>query len=90
MAVLDTEGILAGWMYDELKSRGTASRRFEYEIEMNGEAGTAWRVTVGEERYELTADDHAGIFVTGVYSGSAEGLNHPYVNLFEPEGEQKQ
>ena len=75
MAAAETEGFLAGWEYDLLKSRGTASRRFEYALEMDGEKPVRWRVTVEGNTYELTADDHAGIYLTGAWEGSAEVLN---------------
>ena len=82
IAVMETEGFLAGWSYDEMKSRGTANRRFEYEIGMNGDSPAAWKVSVEGQTYELTTDDHAGIFMTGVYSGPAEALDEPYDQLF--------
>lgn len=81
IAVMETEGFLAGWMYDELKSRGTANRRFEYEVTMSWEEPAAWKVTIEDEPYELTADDHAGIYLTGAYSAEAEALERPYVEL---------
>ena len=82
IAVMETEGFLAGWTYDEMKSRGTANRRFEYAIGMNGDSPVAWQVEVEGKTYELTTDDHAGIFMTGVYSGPAEALDAPYDQLF--------
>ena len=85
IAVMETEGFLAGWNYDEMKSRGTANRRFEYGIAMTPGAPAAWQVKVGEETYELTTDEHAGIYLTGVYSGSAEALDRPYDKLFSGE-----
>ena len=85
IAVMETEGFLAGWNYDEMKSRGTANRRFEYGIAITPGAPASWQVKVGEETYELTTDEHAGIYLTGVYSGSAEALNLPYDKLFSGE-----
>jgi hypothetical protein len=85
IAVMETEGFLAGWAYDAMKSRGTANRRFEYEIGMDGENPAAWRVTVEGQRYELTEDEHAGIYLTGVYSGPAEALDNPYEAWLEEE-----
>ena len=85
IAVLETEGFLAGWHYDEFKSRGTANRRFEYTVEMNKELPARWQVAVEGELYELTTDEHAGIYMTGVYSGSVEALNKPYDKLFAKE-----
>ena len=82
IAVMETEGFLAGWSYDEMRSRGTANRRFEYEIGMDGESPVAWQVQVEGEIYELTTDEHAGIFMTGVYSGPAGALDEPYDQLF--------
>ena len=85
IAVMETEGFLAGWNYDEIKSRGTANRRFEYGIAIIPGAPASWQVKIGEETYELTTDEHAGIYLTGVYSGSAEVLDLPYDKLFSGE-----
>lgn len=82
IAVMETEGFLAGWSYDEMRSRGTANRRFEYEIGIGGDAPAAWQVQVEGKTYELTTDEHAGIFMTGVYSGPAGALDEPYDQLF--------
>ena len=38
-------------------------------------------MTIEDEPYELTADDHAGIYLTGAYSAEAEALERPYVEL---------
>ena len=83
IAVLETEGFLAGRRYDELKSRGTANRRFEYEIEMREDLPAQWRVTVEDEAFELTEDDRAEIYLTHVYQGPAEALDHPYEALYD-------
>ncbi len=85
IAVLETEGFLAGWNYDELKSRGTANRRFEYAVEMDADQPAKWQVSIEGALYELTTDEHAGIYMTGVYSGSAEALEKPYNTLFAKE-----
>ena len=82
IAVMETEGFLAGWSYDEMRSRGTANRRFEYEIGIGGDAPAVWQVQVEGKTYELTTDEHAGIFMTGVYSGPAGALDEPYDQLF--------
>ena len=82
IAVMETEGFLAGWSYDEMRSRGTANRRFEYEIGIGGDAPAVWQVQVEGTTYELTTDEHAGIFMTGVYSGPAGALDEPYDQLF--------
>lgn len=89
IAAMETEGFLAGWEYDEMKSRGTASRRFEYEIEMNGEAETQWRVQVEGREYELTEDTHAGIFLTEVYNGPAEALEQPYEEVIQEKNQER-
>lgn len=81
IAGMETEGFLAGWNYDRLRSRGTANRRFEYTIEMEDGQPAVWRVTVGEETWELNTDDHAGIYLTKAFSGSAEALDKPYDTL---------
>lgn len=81
IAGMETEGFLAGWNYDQLRSRGTANRRFEYTIEMEDGQPAVWRVTVGEETWELNTDDHAGIYLTKAFSGSAEALDKPYDTL---------
>ena len=82
IAALETEGFLAGWKYDEIKGRGVANRRFEYTVTMDGSLPAQWRVSVEGETYELSTDEHAGIYMTGVYSGSAEALDEPCGNLF--------
>ena len=82
IAVMETEGFLAGWSYDEMRSRGTANRRFEYEIGIGGDAPAVWQVEVEGKTYELTTDEHAGLFMTGVYSGPAGALDEPYDQLF--------
>ena len=82
IAVLETEGILAGWKYDGIKSRGTANRRFTYEVTMNGSLPAQWQVSIEGETYELSTDEHAGIYMTGVYSGSADVLDEPCDKLF--------
>ena len=82
IAVLETEGILAGWKYDGIKSRGTANRRFTYEITMNGSVPAQWQVSIEGETYELSTDEHTGIYMTGVYSGSADVLDEPCDKLF--------
>lgn len=85
IAVLETEGFLAGWNYDGIKSRGTANRRFEYEVKMTSGSPAQWQVSIEGETYELTGDEHAGIYMKGVYSGSAEVLDQPYDKLFAKE-----
>ena len=82
IAALETEGFLAGWKYDGIKSRGIANRRFEYEVTMDGSLPAQWQVSVEGEVYELSTDEHAGIYMTGVYSGSAEVLDEPCDKLF--------
>ncbi|MBQ6564707.1 MAG: leucine-rich repeat protein [Clostridia bacterium] len=62
---LPTEGFLAGWKYEELKSRGTAGRRFTYLVEMT-EASSRWQVMVEDLTMELGTDPHAEIYLTGV------------------------
>ena len=76
IAAMETEGFLAGWNYDALKSKGTANRRFEYTVEMDGSLPAVWRVTIEGETWELNTDEHAGIYMTGGYSGSAEALEN--------------
>ena len=83
IAVLETEGFLAGRRYDELKSRGTANRRFEYEIELPEDDPARWRVTIEDQTFELTEDDHAEIYLINAYSGPAEALDRPYDALRE-------
>ena len=66
-----TEGFLAGWAYDELKSRGTAGRRFEYELRVD-ENGAHWQVTVEGKTYELGEDPLSPMYLTGVIIGKGE------------------
>ena len=82
IAALETEGFLAGWKYDGIKSRGTANRRFIYEVTMDGDLPAEWRVSIEGETFELSTDEHAGIYMTGVYSGSAAALDEPCDTLF--------
>jgi len=78
IAVLDTEGILGGWAYEALKSRGAGSRWFDYEIEMDGQSPAVWRVRVEDRVYELDGDIHAAIYLINGFSGTADALEHPY------------
>ena len=66
-----TEGFLAGWAYDELKSRGTAGRRFDYELQVD-ENGAHWQVTVEGKTYELGEDPLSPMYLTGVIIGKGE------------------
>jgi hypothetical protein len=68
-----TEGFLAGWAYDEMKSRGTAARRFDYTLKMQGEEN-AWTVSVQDEQYELGTDTLAPVYLTGVETGTEDTL----------------
>ena len=78
MVVLDTRGILAGWGYEALKTRGTASRRFEYEITMEGEDPATWLLRVEGESYSLTGESNAAIYLTGVWLGLTQALSEPW------------
>ena len=78
LVVLPTEGILEGWAYDELKSRGTGSRRFTFTIETGGDNPAVWQLAVDEKTYLLTEDTQADIHLTGVYDGPAEALDRPF------------
>ena len=78
LVVLSTEGILEGWAYDEMKSRGTGSRRFTFTIKTGGDNPTVWQLAVDEKTYRLTEDTQADIHLTGVYDGPAEALERPY------------
>ena len=60
-----TEGFLAGWVYDELKSRGTAGRRFEYSLAMDRE-NASWAVAVEGSTYELSEDPLSPLYLTGI------------------------
>ena len=62
-----TEGFLSGWAYDALKSRGTASRRFDYTLTMNAETGAwSWALDVEGTHYELTENPLSAMYLTGV------------------------
>ena len=67
-----TEGFLAGWTYDALKSRGTAGRRFEYELKM-GDTDAQWAVTVESQRYELDTDPLAPMYLVGLEAAESNG-----------------
>lgn len=85
LSVLDTEGILAGWAYDELKSRGTASRRFEYRMERQGGGDAAWQLTVEDRTYALTEEEKEGIHLVRVTETTAEALEAPFEDLARQE-----
>ena len=78
LVVISTAGILKGWAYDELKSRGTGSRRFTFTIETGGGNPAVWQLDVEEKTYVLTEDTQADIHLTGVYDGPAEALDRPF------------
>ena len=78
LVVISTEGILEGWAYDELKSRGTGSRRFTFTIETGGDNPAVWQLDVDEKTYMLTEDTQADIHLTNVYDGPAEALDRPF------------
>ena len=62
-----TEGFLAGRAYDELKSRGTPGRKFDYTLIMDGtENPPECQVTVEGRTYELKDDPRAPIYLTGI------------------------
>ena len=81
IAEMETEGFLAGWEYDALKSRGAGSNLFDYTVCINAEEPVSWSVQVEEKEYELTEETHHGIYLNGVYSGTAEVLAEPYETL---------
>ena len=54
----------------------------QYEVTMDDGLPTEWRVSIEGETFELSTDEHAGIYMTGVYSGSAEALDAPCDTLF--------
>ena len=78
LVVISTDGILEGWAYDELKSRGTGSRRFTFTIETGGDNPAVWQLDVDGTTYMLTEDTQAEIHLTNVYDGPAEALESPF------------
>ena len=62
---MPTEDYLAGWKYEELKSRGTAGRRFTFFLEMNA-SSAKWSVEVQGKETELGTDPLSGMYLTGV------------------------
>ena len=70
-----TDGFLAGWAYDAMKSRGIAERRFDFTLTMNPEAGECtWAVDVEGEHYDLETDPLSAMYLTGVeYQGGEDG-----------------
>ncbi len=86
-----TEGFLAGWEYDEMKSRGTASRRFEYTLTVGspgGEAagkdaegedagGAEWTVTVEGKEFRPGTDPLSGMYLRGVTEKYAPAAEAP-------------
>lgn len=75
---METEDVLAGWLYDDLKFRGTAARRFTFTVETAEGLSPAWRVAVEDQEYTLTSGTDSGLYLTGVYGGPAEWLDLPY------------
>ena len=76
VSILPTEDMLAGWSYDELKSRGTAGRRFDFTLTMgNEEVKPLWRVSVEEQEYELGEDELAPMYLIGAENGTLELLS---------------
>ncbi len=74
--LVPTEGFLAGWKYDELKSRGTAQRRFDYTLILGREKEEpVWQMTVEGKEYDLGSDPLAPIYLTGIYTDVPEILN---------------
>ncbi len=75
MTAVPTEGFLAGWAYEELKSRGTPGRRFDYRCVMPGEEETPrWSVTVEGETWEPGWNVDSAMYLTGVRAGGEEIL----------------
>ena len=72
LAALSTEGVLAGWKLDALRSAGTASRRFIFEITMTAEGEEQGMLQVEGESYPLSTDPHAAIYLTEIWTGDAE------------------
>ena len=81
ICAMETEGFLGGWEYDEMKSRGTASRRFEYRIETDGAEPAVWQLNVEGESFSLTRDAGEGIHLTAVYDAPAEALERPWTEM---------
>ena len=68
-----TEGFLAGWAYDRLKSRGTPGRRFAYRLTMGGEEEIPrWTVTVEGTEYEPGEDPLTPMYLRGVITWGQE------------------
>ena len=68
---MPTEGYLAGWKYEELKSRGTAGRRFTFFLEMNA-TSSKWSVDVQGDTTELGTDPLSDMYLTGVTDETAQ------------------
>ena len=68
---MPTEGYLAGWKYEELKSRGTAGRRFTFFLEMNA-TSSKWSVDVQGDATELGTDPLSDMYLTGVTDETAQ------------------
>ncbi|MBQ9251728.1 MAG: leucine-rich repeat protein [Clostridia bacterium] len=69
-----TEGFLAGWAYDELKSRGTAARRFTYTLTMAEGETPAWRVQVEGQDFYPDENPLAPMYLEGILTGAEEGF----------------
>lgn len=90
ITVMKTEGFLAGWIYDELKSRGTAGRRFVFTVETEPDAPAGWHLEVEGSKYELTRDESAGIRLTEVYDGTADALDRPPEEMTGENGKEEE
>lgn len=69
-----TEGFLAGWAYDELKSRGTAARRFTYTLTMAEGEAPAWRVQVEGQDFYPDENPLAPMYLEGIVTDAEEGF----------------
>ena len=70
---VSTEGFLAGWAYDRLRSRGVAAGSFAYVlVQPENGAEPVWTVTAEGERFEPGEDPLAPMYLTGVETGGPE------------------
>ncbi len=70
---VSTEGFLAGWAYDRLRSRGVPAGSFSYAlVQPENGADPAWTVTVEGETFEPGMDPLNPMYLTGVETGGPE------------------
>ena len=69
-----TEGFLAGWAYDDMKSRGLAGRAFQYTLIMSEGKEPRWQVSVENQLFNPGTETLSPLYLQGVENGTEEML----------------